>query len=710
MLTPGILLTDRYEIIGRIGAGGMSDVYKALDLKLNRYVACKVLKDDFSRDEKFVQKFRAEAQAAAGLSHPNIVNVYDVGEEKGIYFIIMELIQGITLKKYIERKGMLDIKEALNISVQIASGMGAAHANRIIHRDIKPQNVIMSRDGKVKVTDFGIARAADSTTVTTSAAGSVHYISPEQARGGFSDEKSDIYSLGITMYEMVTGRVPYDGDNNVAVALQHIQAEMVPPRRFNPECPISLEKIILKCTQKKPDLRYASVKELISDLRRVLAEPDGNYVVLGGMASAVPEKKTETVKNGPAVMSAEEKKRKALQDEIEEYKEYDDPYEGQRNKNKQQKKERIYQEEQERKGSGVFDKVMIVIGIIGMLLIIGAAIYIGMRALGSGAGAATETKKESQSSVVSTESAMAEVPDVTNLAQEEAIALLEKEGLDYTIREKETSDTNPGLVLAQSPNAGTSLEKGAKVTITVSVSSEEVTMPDVVGMDKDDAQTTLEDMGIKVRFSNEYDDTYDEDTVISSSPEAGETVKVGATVTLKVSKGSKDETVEMPDLTGMTYNQAVSAIRSANLTLGTVSEEYSDDVDEGYVTWQGIVAGTEIEEGTEINFGLSKGKSSSDDDKDSSSSTTTGVANAYLPSDSPFGHDLGDGAPLSSGTITMIVTYEDGTSTTVYSGYETTDTYTAGQGVTITGPSGESATVICYVDDYPYSTYTVTFD
>ena len=255
MLASGTTLAGRYEIVGRIGAGGMSNVYKAKDQKLNRYVALKVLKPEFSTDATFVKKFRVEAQSAAGLSHPNIVNVYDVGEENGIYYIVMELVQGITLKHYIERKGKLDIREVLNISVQIASGMGAAHANRIIHRDIKPQNVIMSRDGKVKVTDFGIAKAADSTTVTTNAAGSVHYISPEQARGGYSDEKSDIYSLGITMYEMVTGQVPYDGENNVAVALQHIQGNMTPPSQINPDIPRSVEQIILKCTQRKPDLR-----------------------------------------------------------------------------------------------------------------------------------------------------------------------------------------------------------------------------------------------------------------------------------------------------------------------------------------------------------------------------------------------------------------------------------------------------------------------
>lgn len=302
MLIPGSMLQNRYEIIERIGSGGMADVYKAKDKRLNRFVAIKVLKHEFSSDDDFVRKFRAEAQSAAGLSHPNIVGVYDVGDENGIYFIIMELIEGITLKNYIEMKGKLSIREALNISVQIASGLSAAHEKRIIHRDIKPQNIIISRDGKVKISDFGIAKMADSKTVTTTAAGTVHYISPEQARGGYSDERSDIYSLGITMYEMVTGRVPFDGETNVAIALLHIQGEMTPPSEINPEVPKSLEKIILKCTQKKPERRYSSAKELIADLRQVLTHPDGAYVTLG---SAVPE--GDTVVIGDALSSIKNK-------------------------------------------------------------------------------------------------------------------------------------------------------------------------------------------------------------------------------------------------------------------------------------------------------------------------------------------------------------------------------------------------------------------
>ena len=245
MLTEGMFIAERYEIIGKIGAGGMSDVYKAKDHVLGRFVAIKVLKQEFSEDVNFVTKFRTEAQSAAGLEHPNIVNIYDVGSENGMHYIVMEYVDGITLKTYIEKKGKLTYKEAVSIAIQVGRGIEAAHNKNIVHRDIKPQNIIVSKNGNIKVTDFGIAKAASSNTLTSGAMGSVHYISPEQARGGYSDERSDIYSLGITMYEMVTGRVPFEGDNNVSVALMHIQNEMIPPRQYYPDIYTSFEKIIL---------------------------------------------------------------------------------------------------------------------------------------------------------------------------------------------------------------------------------------------------------------------------------------------------------------------------------------------------------------------------------------------------------------------------------------------------------------------------------
>lgn len=274
MIKSGMLIGGRYEVLEKIGTGGMSDVYKAKDQKLNRFVAIKVLKQEFSENKGFVSKFRVEAQAAAGLMHPNIVNVYDVGEEDGIHYIVMELVEGITLKKYIEKKVRLTTKEAISIAIQVAMGIEAAHNNHIIHRDIKPQNIIISKEGKVKVTDFGIAKAASSNTITSNVMGSVHYTSPEQARGGFSDEKSDIYSMGITMFEMLTGRVPFNGDTTVSIAIKHIQDEMPSIREIVPEVPVSVENIVMKCTQKSPDRRYQCMSDMIRDLKHSLINPD----------------------------------------------------------------------------------------------------------------------------------------------------------------------------------------------------------------------------------------------------------------------------------------------------------------------------------------------------------------------------------------------------------------------------------------------------
>ena len=272
MVKDGIYLGERYEVLSKLGAGGMADVYKGKDHMLNRYVAIKVLKKEYREDEDFVKKFRSEAQAAAGLMNPNIVNVYDVGEDRGLYYMVMELVEGITLKEYIQKKGRLSTKEVISISIQMCTGIEAAHRHHIIHRDIKPQNIIISKEGKVKVTDFGIARAVNSNTISSNAMGSVHYVSPEQARGGFCDMKSDIYSAGITIYEMVTGKVPFDGDSTVAVAMKHLQEIITPPSEFAPDMSPALEKIILKCTQKSPDRRYQDVSLLIQDLKRALVD------------------------------------------------------------------------------------------------------------------------------------------------------------------------------------------------------------------------------------------------------------------------------------------------------------------------------------------------------------------------------------------------------------------------------------------------------
>ena len=301
MIKIGMVIGDRYEILESIGAGGMSDVYKAKDRKLNRFVALKVLKKEFSENKDFVSKFRTEAQAAAGLEHQNIVNVYDVGEENGIYYIVMELVEGITLKRYIEKKQRLSVKESVSIAIQISMGLEAAHNNGIVHRDIKPQNIMISKDGKVKVTDFGIAKATSSNTITSNVMGSVHYASPEQARGGFSDAKSDIYSLGITLFEMLTGRVPFNGETAVAIAIMQIQNEMPSPRKYVPEIPVSVEHIVLKCCQKSPDRRYQNMGELVEDLKKSLISPDENFVKIDSIESksatrSVTDKEREMIK------------------------------------------------------------------------------------------------------------------------------------------------------------------------------------------------------------------------------------------------------------------------------------------------------------------------------------------------------------------------------------------------------------------------------
>ncbi|MBR4139751.1 MAG: serine/threonine protein kinase, partial [Lachnospiraceae bacterium] len=321
MIKTGMLIGDRYEILNKIGSGGMSVVFKGRDQKLNRFVAVKVLKAEYREDKNFVRKFKEEAQAAACLAHPNIVNVYDVGEEVGDHYIVMELVEGITLKNYIERKGKLTIKEATSIAIQVSMGLEVAHNNEIVHRDIKPQNIMISKDGKVKVMDFGIAKAATSETIASNAMGSVHYTSPEQARGGYSDAKSDIYSLGIVMYEMVTGRVPFDGETTVAVAVKHLQDEMPSPKTFCPELPISLEKIIYKCTEKIATRRYANMAELIVDLKQSLQTPEVDFIKTVDVDEAA---KTVMITKADISQIKKESNRFAPVEEEEDEDEYED--------------------------------------------------------------------------------------------------------------------------------------------------------------------------------------------------------------------------------------------------------------------------------------------------------------------------------------------------------------------------------------------------
>ncbi len=659
MLVPGMYLADRYEILEKIGSGGMADVYKAKCHKLNRLVAIKVLKNEYSSDASFVKKFRVEAQSAAGLSHPNIVSVYDVGEENGIYYIVMELVQGITLKNYIDMKGKLEVREALNISIQIASGLSAAHQNRIIHRDVKPQNIIMSRDGKVKVTDFGIAKVADSTTNTNTAAGSVHYISPEQARGGYSDAKSDIYSLGITMYEMLTGRVPFDGENNVAVALMHIQGEMVPPRQYDPSIPRSFEKIILKCTQKKPERRYASAQELIADLRRVLSNPDGNYVVLSGAVGAetktavLSEREIEQMRQrGAAGQQGYVGSGQQGYDERQGYvgpgqQGYGDR-QGQNssyasgNENAQRRQEEMRRQQQAEAARRAYreddldddddedevnprlEKVMIVLGVIGAIILVVAICFIVGRAVGLFGNAGTrESQMESQSgqSESESETAPVETPmvSVMNMTEDEArqklqeAGITEEAGFIVGFEQKASEyDDDEGKVIEQNPVEGTVLRAGDRVTVYISSGKETFALSSFEGLTVEQAKNVLKANDLEFGGTQtEHSDTVADGLVIRTDPEAGTEVSAGDSIVLVLSLGKEVVMVQMPSIIGKSEADAKAAVEAAGLVFES-TQDYSEDVPQGEVmsfTVDGasVSEGSEVEEGTTVMAVVSAG-------------------------------------------------------------------------------------------------------
>ena len=729
MLIPGSYLINRYEIIMKIGSGGMADVYKAKDHVLNRLVAIKVLKQEYSTDATFVKKFRVEAQSAAGLSHPNIVNVYDVGEDNGVYFIVMELVQGITLKNYIDMKGKLDIREALNISVQIASGLSAAHENRIIHRDIKPQNIIMSRDGKVKVTDFGIAKVADSTTVTTTAAGTVHYISPEQARGGYSDERSDIYSLGITMYEMVTGRVPFEGETNVAVALMHIQSEITPPRQLEPSIPVSFEKIILKCTQKKPERRYASARELIADLRKVLTHPDGEYVVIPG---AIPQGRTIVMNDNDIDSLKAASLRKNFGTKPEETY-VEEPEEEEEEKPVQkpvQKKRPVKKKDLEEDDDDEFDKdeeddddeevnpalskVMMALGIGGFIILAVIIFFIIGHAAGFFGGSGSlfgHKNKDTSTESISTESVSdtssdtstagerVTVPNLSKMTEDKAKAALKELRLGVNVQTGTSDDVPEGQVYDQSPAAGTKVDVHTQVTINISSGKEKFSLDDVTGMQYQQAQAQLENDGLVVSLEFDYSDSVGSDKVISTSPKAGSQVAKGDTITITASKGKETKTTTVPNLLGQNIDDAIQMIKDAGLTYNGKSSDYSDSYSENQVMNQSISAGKTVEEGTTISLTVSLG------------SRVTSYS-ASIPIESPFGRDITDGDGntdvYDSGQVTVLVYKPDGSSETVYD--QNTSEGSLPGSVSTTSTASGSGTVYVYLNGVQVSSYSVDFE
>lgn len=639
MLNPGMILSNRYEIIELIGTGGMSEVYKAKCHVLNRYVAIKVLKPEFSSDVNFVTKFRIEAQSAAGLSHPNIVNVYDVGEDNGIYYIVMELVEGITLKEYIQKKGRLLPEQAIDFSIQIAQGLEVAHQNHTIHRDIKPQNIIVSKNGGIKVTDFGIARAASSNTMTANAMGSVHYISPEQARGGFSDERSDIYSLGITMYEMVTGHVPFEGENNVAVALMHIQGEMVSPREYYPDIPTSLEKIILKCTQKKAERRYLTASALIADLKRVQANPDIDCVVVPPVVPNSPtveitSDEMKAIKEGRQMNEApvvEETPSSVVErpditpiippskfDNLFDDDDDDDSYGDEGMTPEDDDDNEIEELDPKLKKIIMISSVavVIIIAILVAILILKITSPGGLGGIFSGNNKKTENSSEENlgdptedGSTDEDTSDKATIPmvNVVGLYKTAAEEELKKAGFTaYTIETATDDKVEEGYVISQSVDEGTAIPADEKIVITISEGKEDVEVPDVRGYSDDQATTLLTEAGFVVTHGYEYDDTVEKNKVISQSPEGKTMQKSGSTVKIIISNGKEVEEVEVPNLLGKSESKAANLLENAGLS-GKVSHANSDEVKKGQVISQDVSAGSSVEKGSTVGYVISDG-------------------------------------------------------------------------------------------------------
>ena len=598
MIKIGMMLGDRYEILEKIGTGGMSDVYKAKDHKLNRFVAVKVLKQEFSENTNFVSKFRVEAQAAASLMHPNIVNVYDVGEENGVHYIVMELVEGITLKKYIEKKARLSVKEAVSIAIQACMGLEAAHNNHIIHRDIKPQNIIISKEGKVKVTDFGIAKAATSNTITSNVMGSVHYTSPEQARGGYSDERSDIYSMGITLFEMLTGRVPFNGDTTVAIAIKQIQEPMPSPRDFVPEIPVSVEQIVLKCTQKSPDRRYQSVGALIEDLKRSLVAPDENFVkVIDTDANAATRKVSRDDMNEIKKQSRKSSHTEEIRLKKNSARPPVQPQKGGKKRRSDFETE-ILDEEDEEEYESRMERFTTILAVAGAVLIGCIVIFLVGRAIGLFRFPSSQEGGGSQ------------MVAVAGMTEEEALKALDDLGLglDVTVAYEESGDTPEGQVISASVEPGTQLSRGDAVTLTVSGKSEGgVTVPDTMNKSLAEAVSELEAEGFQTERKEGYSETVPEGNVMSQSPEGGTKAERGSTVTITISQGPQDSKVAVPDVLGMLPDEAQATLEAVGL-VGKV-EEVSDDDETmvGKVIGLSYSIGTQVEPGTAISIYVSTG-------------------------------------------------------------------------------------------------------
>ena len=573
----GKMLNNRYEILEKIGNGGMATVYKAKCHVLNRYVAIKILRDEFTTDSEFIKRFKSEAQSAASLTHPNIVSIFDVCNEDNLYYIVMELIQGKTLKDIITEEGVLSWKWSVNIAIQIASALETAHKHNIIHRDIKPHNIIITEDGMAKVTDFGIAKAVSNSTITAfgTTIGSVHYFSPEHARGGFTDAKSDIYSLGIVMYEMLTGKVPFDADTPVSVALKQVQEEAIEPIKLNSNIPISVNKIILKAMQKDPNLRYQNATEMLEDLSTALKKPNEDFVVLSTNVMNSPTQKVPTIYELEMQKNSD---RKATKKDVNE-------------KEKQKKTSKIAEFYKKHPAAKVFS---VILGCILLFLIV----TFGTLAIFNG-----------------TRPAQAVMPNLAGynsedpLTKEDAIALLEELGFkNYTVEEEWSDDVEEGYVISQSPvfKENYNINVTEEVKLVVSKGQKLIDLPKkMVGKKYTDIATQLEELELDYEKIEETSETVEAGIIISVSPEEGESVPSSTTVTLTVSKGSAFADITMINLVGKSEAEATEWLNSQKLVPEVVYEENANKSD-GVVTSQTVGVGKVIKEASTVTITVNK--------------------------------------------------------------------------------------------------------
>lgn len=577
----GRIIGNRYEIIEKVGCGGMATVYKARDTILNRYVAVKVLRNEFTTDEEFIKRFNTEAQSAARLTHPNIVSVFDVGQEYNIYYIVMELIQGKTLKQIISEEGALPWKWTVNISIQICSALEMAHRNGIVHRDIKPHNIIITEDGIAKVTDFGIAKAVSNSTITAfgTTIGSVHYFSPEHARGGYTDAKSDLYSLGVVMYEMITGKVPFDADTPVSVALKHMQEEPVPPIELNSKVPPAVNQIILKAMKKDTGLRYGSATEMMKDLSMALKNPTGEFVKeknVGDFTRVIPTIQENIVS---------ENKYRSNQNRTEKTQKDEEPA-------KPKSKLAKYLEENPKM------KPVVYVGIVLAVILFCSIVFVGSWKL--------TTKLLGIDS--STSQSAVSLPDVTKMTIEDAKKKLDELGIKYEETDPAYSnEVEAGKVIAQKPGAGTSYEKSknSPVKLTVSLGTKVVKMPKIKGLKYDEAVAKLEENELVVERVEETSQKVEEGIVIKQDVAENTEINAGTTVKVYVSIGSGLEKVTVPYVVDTDVEEAKKQLTEKKLEVNITYQENTNKSN-GVVLKQSIDVGTVVEEGTAITLTVNK--------------------------------------------------------------------------------------------------------